>query len=73
MRITIEIQESEITGKTLVQTAQANETAKPADAVDGGSPAAGLLEEIQGAGGLGKTAGRETPQAAGDGGGAPVE
>lgn len=72
MRITIEVQDSEATARTLVQTAQAGETAKPADAVDGGSPAAGLIEEIQGAGGLGTTEGRESPQAAGDGGGAPI-
>lgn len=73
MRITIEVQESEITGKTAVQTAEATETVKPSDAVDGGSPAPELIEEIQGAAGLGKTAGRETLQAAGDGGSAPIE
>ena len=74
MRITIEVQESEITGKTSVQTtARAAETAKLADATDGGSPAPELIEEIQGAAGLGKTVGRETPEEAYDGGGAPIE
>ena len=73
MRITIEVQESEITGKTVVQTAQATGTAQPTSAADGGSPSLELIEEIQGATGLGKTAGRETPEAAMDGGGAPIE
>jgi len=73
MRITIEVQESEISGKTVVQTAQATEPVKSADAVDGGSPSRELIEEIQGAATLGKTAGRETPNEAADGGGAPIE
>ncbi len=72
MRITIEVQESEITGKSTLQTTQATEPVKPAEAADGGSPAPDLIEEIQGTASLGKTAGRETPESASDGGGAPL-
>jgi len=72
MRITIEVQESEITGKAALQTSQATEPLKSAEAADGGSPAPQLIEEIQGAAGLGTTAGRETPESAIDGGGAPI-
>jgi len=76
MRITIEVQESEISGKTTLQTTQTAQTTEPvksADAADGGSPSPELIEEIRGAAVLGKTAGRETPDAAVDGGGAPIE
>jgi hypothetical protein len=80
MRITIDVQESEITTKT-TQTGQTREgnaqatgkTAGAEDAANAGSPAADLLEQIQGAASPGRTAGLETPNAAGDGGGAPIQ
>ncbi|HBL31057.1 MAG TPA: hypothetical protein DD490_29870 [Acidobacteria bacterium] len=73
MRITIETQEREAGGTTVVETVQPTATAQPTAALNGGPPAPDLLAAIQAAAAPGTTAGRETPEAAQDGGRAPSE